>query len=85
MPRPTDIAVNRLDLVMTDVPAIVDVVVGTPLGTSDHCFASCVICAEQSGARVQCQKCCLSKASYQLGQCPQCSQELYMEQHFEDS
>ena len=32
----------RLDLVMTDVPDIVDVVVCTPLGTSDHCFVRCV-------------------------------------------
>ena len=39
---------NRLDLVMTDVPDIVDVVVGTPLGTSDHCFVSCVLRVEQS-------------------------------------
>ena len=36
--RPTLSAGNRLDLMMTDVPDIVDVVVGTPLGTSDHCF-----------------------------------------------
>ena len=33
---PTHIAGNRLDLVMTDAPDIVDVFVGTPLGTSDH-------------------------------------------------
>ena len=32
----THIAGNRLDLVMTDVPDIVDVVIGIPLGTSDH-------------------------------------------------
>ena len=44
----THIAGNRLDLVMTNVPDIVDVVVGTPLGTSDHCFVSCVLCIEQS-------------------------------------
>ena len=42
------IAGNRLDLVMTDVSNIVDVVVGTPLGTSDHCFVSCVLHVEQS-------------------------------------
>ena len=30
---PTHIASNRLDLVMTDVHDIVDVVFGTPLGT----------------------------------------------------
>ena len=40
---PTHIAGNRLDLVMTDGPVIVDVFRGTPLGTSDHCFVSCVI------------------------------------------
>ena len=37
---PTHIAGNRLDFVMTDVPDIVDVFVGTPLGTSDHWFVS---------------------------------------------
>ena len=45
---PTHIAGNRLDLVMTDVPDIVDVFVGTPLGTSDHCFVSCVLWVKQS-------------------------------------
>ena len=43
----THIAGNRLDLVMTDVPDIVDVVVCTSLGTSDHCFVSCVLRVEQ--------------------------------------
>ena len=33
---------------MTDVPDIVDVVVGNPLGTSDHCLVSCVLRVEQS-------------------------------------
>ena len=33
---------------MTDVPDIADVVVGTPLGTLDHCFVSCVLHVEQS-------------------------------------
>ena len=33
---------------MTNVPDIVDVVIGTPLGTSDHCFVSCVLRVEQS-------------------------------------
>ena len=33
---------------MTDAPDIVDVFVGTPLGTSDHCFVSCVLRVEQS-------------------------------------
>ena len=45
----THISGDRLDLVMTDVPDIVlDVFVGTPLGTSDHCFVSCVHQIEQS-------------------------------------
>ena len=48
MRGPTHIAGNRLNLVMTDVPDIVDVVVGTPLGTSDHCFVSFVLRVEQS-------------------------------------
>ena len=45
---PTQIVRNRLDLVTTDVPDIVDVFVGTPLGTSDHCFVSYVLRVEQS-------------------------------------
>ena len=39
---------NRLDLVMTDASNIVDVFVGTPLGTSDYSFVSCVHRVEQS-------------------------------------
>ena len=45
---PTHIAGNRFDLVMTDVTDIVDVFVCTPMGTSDHCFVSCVLRVEQS-------------------------------------
>ena len=45
---PSHFAGNRLDLVMTDVLDIVDVVVYTPLSTSDHCFVSCVLRVEQS-------------------------------------
>ena len=45
---PTHIAGDRLYLVMSDVPDIVDVYVGTPLGTSDHCFVSCALRVEQS-------------------------------------
>ena len=44
----THIAGNRLYLVMQDAPDIVDVFVGTPLGTSDHCFISCVLPVEES-------------------------------------
>ena len=47
MSGPTHIAGNRLDLVMTDIPDIVNVAVGTPLGTSDQ-FVSCVLRVEQS-------------------------------------
>ena len=80
---PTHIACNRLDLVMTDILDIVDLVVGTPLGTSDYCFVSCVLRVWQS---VQYNvRSTLFKASYQLGQCPQCSQELYMEHRFDVS
>ena len=43
----THIAGKRLDLVMTVIPDIVDVVIGTPLGTSDHRFVSCVLHVEQ--------------------------------------
>ena len=45
---PAHIAGNRLNLLMMDAPDIVDVFVGTPLGTSDHCFVSCVFRVEQS-------------------------------------
>ena len=45
---PIHIAGNRLNLVMMDVPDIVDVFIGTPLRTSDHCFVSCVLRVEQS-------------------------------------
>ena len=45
---PTHIASNRLDLVMTDALDIVDVVVSTTLGISDHCFISRVLRVEQS-------------------------------------
>ena len=45
---PTHIARKRLDLVMIDVPAIVDVVIGSPLGTSDHCFLCNVLRVEES-------------------------------------
>ena len=48
MSGPTHIAGNRLDLVMTDVPDILDVVVGAPFGTSDHCFVSYGLRVEQS-------------------------------------
>ena len=44
---PTYIAGNRLDLVMADVPDIVDMVVGTPLGTSDYFFVSCALRVKQ--------------------------------------
>ena len=45
---PARIAGNRLDLIMADVPGIVEVVVCTLLGTSYHCFVSCVLRVEQS-------------------------------------
>ena len=45
---PTHTAGNRPDRAMTDVPDIVDVVVGTTLGPSDHWLCSCVLRVEQS-------------------------------------
>ena len=45
---PTHIAGNRLYLVMIDVIDIREVVVGTPLGTSDVCFVSCMLRIVQS-------------------------------------
>ena len=44
---PAHVAGNRLDLVTTDAPDIVDVLVDTPLVTSDHCLVSCVLRVEQ--------------------------------------
>ena len=57
---PTNIAGNRLDLMMTDVPDIVDVFAFLVTALSVVCFRL-AICA-----RVQYQKYCLSEASYQL-------------------
>ena len=45
---PTHIAGNRLDLVMTKMPDIVDMVVVTPLATSENCFVSCMLRVELS-------------------------------------
>ena len=45
---PTHIDGNRLDLVMTDVPDIVDLFVDAPLWTSDDYFVSCVLRFAQS-------------------------------------
>ena len=80
----THIAGNRLDLVMTDVPDMVDVVVGTPLCTSDQCFVSSVFCVEQSVPEYS------VKSTVFLNTVPTvtvllCSQEPYLEQNFEDS
>ena len=44
---PTDVAGNRLDLEMTDVPDILDLFIGTSLGTLDHCFVSCELCVKE--------------------------------------
>ena len=44
----THIAGNRLDLVLTYIPDLEDVFVGTPMGTSNHCFVGCVLRVEQS-------------------------------------
>ena len=43
----THITGNRLDLAMTAAPDVVDVSLGTPLGTSDHCFVNCELLVEQ--------------------------------------
>ena len=43
----THIAGNRLDLVMTDSPDVVDVSLGAPLGTSDDCFVNCELLVEK--------------------------------------
>ena len=45
---PTHSAGNRLDLVMSDAPDLVDVFIGIPLRTPDHCFISCVLQVEHS-------------------------------------
>ena len=72
-------------LVTTDVPDIVDVFVGSPLGTSDRCFCQLYALGRAICTEVQYPKNRLSEASYQLGQCPLCTQELYLEHHFEVS
>ena len=82
---PSHIAVNRLDLVITDVPNIVDVVVGTPQGTSDHCFVSCELRVEKSVPEYNVRSTVFLKHTHQLEQCPKCNQELYMEHHFKVS
>ena len=84
---PTYITGNRLDLVFTDAPAIVDVFVGTRLGTSHHGFVSCVLRVEQSVPEYNAKSTVFLKhhTMYQLGQCPQCSQGLCMEHQFEVS
>ena len=74
---PTHIACNRLDLVMTDDPDIVDVVVGE-VPTVHFRSLLCQLCASCAKYNVR-----STKASYQLGQCQQCSQEHYLEHHFE--
>ena len=51
---------------MIDVPDIVDVSVGFLLGTSDHCFVSCVLRVKQAIQD--------SQASHLQGECLQCSQ-----------
>ena len=43
---PTHIADNRLDLVRMYALDTVDLFVDTPMGTSDHCFVSCVLQVE---------------------------------------
>lgn len=43
----THIAGNKLVIVMTDVPDIVYMSVGSLLGTSDHCFFSCELLVQQ--------------------------------------
>ena len=83
----TLIAGNRLDLVMTDAPDIVNVFVGTPLGISDHCFVSCVLQVEESVPEYNVRNSAVTmkglSEAYKLGPCPLCSQELYMEHNFE--
>ena len=46
--RPTHRSGNTLDLIFTDAPAIVASNVGSPIGTSDHCFVSAHIKIEQT-------------------------------------
>ena len=56
---------NRLDLVLTDAPDILDVSVGTPLATSDYCSVRCVLHVEQAIPEYNMSE-LLSEASYQL-------------------
>ena len=45
---PTHMAGNRLDLVMTNVPDVVKIWVGSPIGSSDHSYVACRLLVEQS-------------------------------------
>ena len=67
---------------MTVVPDIVNAVVGTPLGTSDHCFVSCVLSVEQYVMEYNVRSTVFleHRTNWDSG-----SQELYMEHHFEVS
>ena len=76
----THIAGIRLHLLMTDAHDIVDVLVGTPLGTSDHCI--CFGLNNLYPSTIS-EVYSLSEASYEQGQSPLCSQELYSEHHFQ--
>ena len=45
--RPTHRSGNPLDLIFTDVPGVVNVNVGSPIGTSDHAYISAIIKIKQ--------------------------------------
>ena len=45
--QPTHTSGNRLDLVLTDAPGVVDVSVFPPIGSSDHSAISISVCIEQ--------------------------------------
>lgn len=53
---PTHVAGNPLDLVFTDVPGVVSVSVGAPVGTSDHNSLSCNLTTSQHVPNVSASK-----------------------------
>ena len=82
---PTHIAGNKLDLVMTDVPDIVDVFVGTPLGTSDRFFVSCMLWVKQSVPEYNIRSTVFLKYRTNWDNVRCAVRSLYLEQHFEVS
>lgn len=44
---PTHVRGNRPDLAMTNAPGVVEVSIGSPVGSLDLCFVGCILSVEQ--------------------------------------